>query len=274
MMMMMIHRYHHPPQKQLFLLPPSLTVSSSSTTTAAAVLSTSGVSKSFKKKGRTPGDLDIVQLLLQHQVRSQAAAGELRQLVTQAAGPTNNKSAWGSFLHSNLPQVHDRVWPVYLKMEMKNYIWALNESDNIHERQQCQQQQPVPQVQNPPPVHLPQSHQLQVPHQPQPPPQQQQQQQQQQQHHQHQQQYQFTTTPQYATQVLPVAGPSQVSGTIGAGGISGVSSLLDAGQIDQSTPRASLGDVSFTSLLQGATDSLSPSDYLNMPSIDDSDNQP
>ncbi len=65
-----------------------------------------------------------------------------------------------------------------------------------------------------------------------------------------------------------------MSGNIGASGISGVSSLLDASQMSQSTPRASLGDVSFTSLLRGAMDSLSPSDYLNVPSIDDTDNQP
>ncbi len=139
--------------------PPPPTASSSSTTAAAAVPSTSGVSKSSKKKGCTPGDPDIVQLLLQHQERSQAA-GKLCQLVIQTAGPTNNKSAWGLFLHSNLLHVHDRVWPVYLKMEMENYIWALNESDNIRERQQRQQQQPVHQVQNPPPVQLPQSHQF------------------------------------------------------------------------------------------------------------------
>ncbi len=158
----------------------------------------------------------------------------------------------GIVLHSNLPQVHDRVWPVYLKMEMENYIWALNESDNIRERQQRQQQQPVPQIQNPPPVQLPQSHQLQVPHQLQSPQQQQQQ----------QQQYQFTPTPQYSTQVLPVAGPRQVSCSIGSGsGISGDSSLLDAGQMGLSTPRASLGDASFTSSLRGVADSLSPSDY-------------
>ncbi len=94
--------------------PPPPTASSSSTTPAAAVPSTSGVSKSSRKKGCTPGDPDIVQLLLQQQDRSPAVAGELYQLVTQAAGPANNKSAWGSFLYSNLPQVHDRVWPVYL----------------------------------------------------------------------------------------------------------------------------------------------------------------
>ncbi len=64
-----------------------------------------------------------------------------------------------------------------------------------------------------------------------------------------------------------------MSSNIGASGISGVSSLLNAGQMDQSTPRASLGDVSFSSLLRGATDSLSPSDYLNVPYIDDSDTQ-
>ncbi len=104
--------------------PPAPTASSSSTTPAAAVPSTSGVSKSSKKKGCTTGDPDIVQLLLQQQERSQAAAGELRQLVTQAAEPANNKSAWGSFLNSNLPQVHDCVWSVYLKMEMENYIWS------------------------------------------------------------------------------------------------------------------------------------------------------
>ncbi len=106
--------------------PPPPTASSSSST-AAAVPSTS---KTSKKKGRTPGgDPDIVQLLLQHQERSQAAAGKLHQLVAQAAGPTNNKSPCGTFLHSNLPQVHD--CRVYLKMAMENYIWALNESDNI-----------------------------------------------------------------------------------------------------------------------------------------------
>ncbi len=40
-----------------------------------------------------------------------------------------------------------------------------------------------------------------------------------------------------------------------------------------SAPMASLGDVSFSSLLRGATDSLSPSDYLNVSSIEDKDNQ-
>ncbi len=75
---------------------PARPTASSSSTPPAAVPSISGVSKS-KKKGRSPGpgDPDIVQLILQHQERSQAAAGELRQLVTQAAGPVNNKSAWG-----------------------------------------------------------------------------------------------------------------------------------------------------------------------------------
>ncbi len=113
--------------------------SSSSTSAAAAaaaaVSSTSacGVfSKSAKKKVRTPArDSDIVQLLLQHQERSQAVAGELHQLITQAAVPTNNKSAWATFLHSNLPLVHDRVCPLYLKMSMENYLWALNESETI-----------------------------------------------------------------------------------------------------------------------------------------------
>ncbi len=78
--------------------PPPPTASSSSTpaaatTLAAAVPFTSGVSKSSKKMGHSPGDLDIVQLLLQQQERSQAAAGELCQFVTEAAGPANNKSA-------------------------------------------------------------------------------------------------------------------------------------------------------------------------------------
>ncbi len=67
--------------------------------------------------------------------------------------------------------------------------------------------------------------------------------------------------------------PTKKRGITGASGISGVSSLLDAVQMGQSTPRASLGDVSFSSLLRGATDSLSPSDYLNVPSIDDSHTQ-
>ncbi len=102
-------------------LPPSLpTASSSSNIAVAAVPSTSGAKS--KKKVHTPGDPDIVQLLLQQQERSQAAAVELRQLVTQATGPVNNKSAWVSFLHSNVPHIHDRVWHVYLKMEMENYI--------------------------------------------------------------------------------------------------------------------------------------------------------
>ncbi len=112
MLMRMMFRSYHPTQKQLFpllflwlLLP------------------------------------QILLLFLQHQVpTSQAVAVELRQLVTQATVPPNNKSASGSFLHSNVPQIHDRVWPVYLKMEMENYIWVLNESDNIRERQQRQQQ--------------------------------------------------------------------------------------------------------------------------------------
>ncbi len=52
---------------------------------------------------------------------------------------------------------------------------------------------------------------------------------------------------------------------------SGVS--LDVGQMVLATPRNSLGDVSFSSLLLGATDSLSPSDYLNVPSVEDKDSQ-
>ncbi len=99
--------------------PPPPMASSSFTTPAAAVPSTSGVSKSSKKKGHTPGDPDIVQLLLQQQERLQAAAGELHLLVTQAAGPVSNKSAWCSFLHSNLPQVHDCVWPVTLRWKWR-----------------------------------------------------------------------------------------------------------------------------------------------------------
>ncbi len=62
-------------------LPPSLPMTSTSSNTAA-VPSTSGAKS--KKKVRTPGDPDIVQLLLQQQERSQAAAGELHQLVIQA----------------------------------------------------------------------------------------------------------------------------------------------------------------------------------------------
>ncbi len=114
------------------------TASSSTSVAAAAAAavpstSTAGVSsKSSKKNSSTPaGDPDIVQLLLQHQERSQTTADELHQLVTQAAVPTNNKSAWATFLHSNLPLVHDRAWPLYLKMLMENYLWALNESDTI-----------------------------------------------------------------------------------------------------------------------------------------------
>ncbi len=86
------------------------TASSSIDTAAvagAAVPSTSNAgvsSKCSKKKAFTPDrDLDIVQLLLQHQERSLTAAGELHQLGAQAAGPTNNKSAQATFLHSNLP---------------------------------------------------------------------------------------------------------------------------------------------------------------------------
>ncbi len=78
------------------------TASSSTSAAAAAAApstSTSSVSsKSAKKKTSTLArDADIVQLLLQHQERSQAVAGELRHLVTQAAVPTNNKSAWQLF---------------------------------------------------------------------------------------------------------------------------------------------------------------------------------
>ncbi len=65
-----------------------------------------------------------------------------------------------------------------------------------------------------------------------------------------------------------------MSCSIGGGGSgSGVSSLLDASQMGSATPRASLGDVSFSSLLRGAADSLSPSDYLNVASIEDKDTQ-
>ncbi len=65
-----------------------------------------------------------------------------------------------------------------------------------------------------------------------------------------------------------------MSCSIGGGsGISGVSGLLNASRMGLSTPRASLGNVSFTSLLRGATDSLSTSDYLNVSSIEDKDTQ-
>ncbi len=63
------------------------------------------------------------------------------------------------------------------------------------------------------------------------------------------------------------------SNVCGSGSISGVGNIVDAGQMIQSTPRASLGDVSFSSLLRGATD-LSPYEYLNVPNIEDSDTQP
>ncbi len=47
-----------------------------------------------------------------------------------------------------------------------------------------------------------------------------------------------------------------MSCSIGGGGSgSVVSSLLDVSQMGQVTPRAYLGDVSFSSLLQGAADS-------------------
>ncbi len=122
---------------------------SSSSTSDPAVHSTSGDSKTKRKEySPAPGDPDIIQLLLQHQERSHATAGELRELVTQAPGPVNTKSAWGSFLHSNLPQIHDRIWPLYLKMEMENYMWALNELNNISQ----QPQHPVP---HNPPLHQP-----------------------------------------------------------------------------------------------------------------------
>ncbi len=64
--------------------------------------------------------------------KSQEVAGhDIRQLVNQATGPTNNKSAWGTFLYSNLPLVHERIWPMYLEMSMENYIWALLMSQTI-----------------------------------------------------------------------------------------------------------------------------------------------
>ncbi len=63
-----------------------------------------------------------------------------------------------------------------------------------------------------------------------------------------------------------------MSSNIGdSGSISGVGNIVDAGHMTQSTPRSSLSDVSFSSLLRGATDL---SDYLNVPNIDDSDTQP
>ncbi len=168
MMVMMIHLLLHPPPPE-----PAPATASSTSAAIAAVTSTStaGVSsKSANKKASTPpGDPDIVQLILQHQERSQAVAGELHQLVTQAAVSTNNRSAWATFLHSNLPLVHDCIWPLYPKMSMQKYLWALNESDTIHgsERQQlqCQQQQPQPPLQLPPSQLLQASQQLQPSHQ-------------------------------------------------------------------------------------------------------------
>ncbi len=228
MMMRMKYRSHHPPQKELFpLLFPQLLL--------CLILLLLFLQHQVPNQRKRC----IVQLLLQQQERSKAAAGELRQLVTQDAEPANNKSAWGSFLHSNVPQIHDRVWPVYLNMELEDYIWALNESDNIRERQQCQQQ-PGPLI--PPHVQLSQSHQLQVTHQIITPLQQQQQQQQQQQHQQQQkqqQQYQLQEATQYAVQVLHVAGPSLLSMNTGASG----SLALDNSQNGLSTPRPSLSDI-------------------------------
>ncbi len=58
----------------------------------------------------------------------------------------------------------------------------------------------------------------------------------------------------------------------GGGGGSGGSSL-DVSQMGPDTPRNSLGDVSFTTLLRGAADSLLPSDYLNVSSIEDKETQ-
>ncbi len=63
-----------------------------------------------------------------------------------------------------------------------------------------------------------------------------------------------------------------MSCSIGGGGSSGVTSL-DVGQMDPATPKNSLGDVSLTTLLRGAEDSMSPSDYLNVSSIQDKDTQ-
>ncbi len=112
-------------------------------------------------------------------------------------------------------------------MEMENYIWALNESDNICEQKQCQQQV-VPLV--PSPVQIPQPQQLQVPHHII------NQQQQQQQNHQLQQQhqqYQFPKTTQFAAQVLPVPGPSQVSTHVGGSGSAIVGNVKRPGTIQQ-----------------------------------------
>ncbi len=54
---------------------------------------------------------------------------------------------------------------------------------------------------------------------------------------------------------------------IGASG----SLALNTSQIGLSTPRPSLSDISFSSMLRGATDTLLPGDCLNTPSIDDTD---
>ncbi len=56
------------------------------------------------------------------------------------------------------------------------------------------------------------------------------------------------------------------------GGGSGVNSS-DVSQMGPAIPRNNLSDVSFSSLLQGAADSVSPSDYLNVPSVEDKDTQ-
>ncbi len=59
------------------------------------------------------------------------------------------------------------------------------------------------------------------------------------------------------------------------GGGSGVNSgvIFDVGRMGLATARNSLGDVSLSSLLQSAAGSLSPSDYLNVPSVEDKDTQ-
>ncbi len=58
-----------------------------------------------------------------------------------------------------------------------------------------------------------------------------------------------------------------MSTNIGASG----SLAIDTIQIGQSTLRPSLSNISFSSMLRGATDTLSLGDFLNTPSIDDTD---
>ena len=203
--------------------------------TPAPVVSTSGVTaahkkvkKAVKKKVSTE---DMMEKLTQRQEQAVQLSGDIRQFVQQVttAPPCDHKSSFALFLYRSLPQIHDKIWPQYLKNAMDNYVWALSESEilrnNEEQRQQQTHQHFMQQLPPPQPQQQQFSHSMQQPFSPsqqqQPFPSSYHQQfsspQQQQQHFSSSQQQHFPLQP----QVQQVQGQNTASNHVSGGGTSG-----------------------------------------------------